>query len=322
MVPFQGVWGKKNNEIMNKFIFLIGLLTFTLQNKAQTIADADGNTYNTITIGKQVWLKENLKTTKYNDNTSIPNITSLSAWASTYSAAYCWNNFDINTYKATYGALYNWYAINTDKLCPLGWHVPSYAEFDTLITYLGGTSVAGGKLKEAGLAHWRSPNEGADNSSGFTALPGGLIDPVNNPFNFHLYGGDGHWWSSSLNTSSEAWEISLAVYVSSTSFTSMDKRWGFSVRCMKDISTGINTGAIEYTGDLVYPNPANEKVYIKDYRFLNDIVVIYDLQGKKVIETMVGKEPIDISILSRGIYIVRIIDSKKNVFKKLIVLSK
>ena len=114
----------------------------------------------------------NLKTTKYNDGTSIPNVTNDTSWSNLTTGAYCWYNNDVS-YKNPYGALYNWYAVNTGKLAPKGWHVPSDAEWTTLITYLGGESIAGGKLKEAGTTHWLSPNTEATNSTGFSALPGG-----------------------------------------------------------------------------------------------------------------------------------------------------
>lgn len=133
-----------------------------------SVADADGNIYTTRIIGTQMWMVENLKSTRYNDDTPI---TYHTGFQST-SPEYAWYNNDIS-YKTPYGALYNWYAINTGKLCPTGWHVPADAEVVTLVTYAGGYSVAGGKLKEVGLTHWVTPNLGATDEYGFTALPGG-----------------------------------------------------------------------------------------------------------------------------------------------------
>jgi uncharacterized protein (TIGR02145 family) len=142
------------------------------------VTDGDGNVYNTVTIGTQIWMKGNLKTMKFNYGTSIPNVTDNTTWAGLTSAAYCWYNNDAATYKTTYGALYNWYAVDVasndgKNVCPAGWHIPSDAEWTTLTDYLGGASVAGSKLKETGTTHWLSPNTGATNESGFTALPGG-----------------------------------------------------------------------------------------------------------------------------------------------------
>jgi len=138
------------------------------------MTDVDGNNYKTIKIGNQEWMAENLKTTKYKDGTSIPLFTAATPMANFTSPGYCWYNSDSATYRNSYGALYNWYAVNTGKLAPTGWHVPTEAEWNTLIAYLGGESVAGGKLKEAGTSHWSSPNTGATNEVGFSALPGGM----------------------------------------------------------------------------------------------------------------------------------------------------
>jgi len=135
-----------------------------------TLSDIEGNSYKTIQIGTQVWMAENLKTAKYNDNTSIPLVT-IGLWGDT-NPAYSWYNNDPAT-KDTYGALYKWYTVATGKLCPTGWHVPSDVEWTTLTTFLGGEGVAGGRMKESGTGHWLTPNSDATNSSGFTALPVG-----------------------------------------------------------------------------------------------------------------------------------------------------
>jgi uncharacterized protein (TIGR02145 family) len=136
-----------------------------------TVTDIDGNVYTTITIGTQVWTVENLKTSRYRNGVSIPNVTDDAAWAAQTTGAYCnYNNNEGNV--ATYGRLYNWYAVaDANNVAPAGWHVPSYAEWDVLRNYLGGMYIAG-QSKRSRLA-WLSPNTGADNSSGFTALPGG-----------------------------------------------------------------------------------------------------------------------------------------------------
>jgi uncharacterized protein (TIGR02145 family) len=138
------------------------------------VTDIDGNMYSTITIGTQTWMKQNLKTTRLNDGTPIPNV-SGGAWGGLTTPAYCWYSDD-NSYSATYGALYNWYAVNTGKLAPQGWHVATDAEWTTLSNILGGDALAGGKLKEIGLAHWETPNTGATNETGFSAVPGGSLE--------------------------------------------------------------------------------------------------------------------------------------------------
>ena len=198
---------------------------------ANTLTDIDGNFYHTVTIGTQVWMVENLKTTKYRDGTSIPNVTGNSAWSSLTTGAYCdYNNTSSNS--STYGRMYNWYAINdTHNLCPAGWHIPTDAEWTNLTNHLGGESVAGAKLKETGIAHWTTPNADATNESGFTALPGGTrwVDGV-----FGLIGTEGRWWSSTEFDAQNAWWRILNNTSGSVVRTNNLKTYGFSVRCVKD----------------------------------------------------------------------------------------
>ena len=142
--------------------------------------DMDENVYTEVTIGTQIWLVENLKTTKYADGSTIPLITDNTEWTNDITGGMCYYNNDVAN-KAIYGSLYNWYAVDnvkglayiTKNGVDQNYRVPTYADFTTLATYLGGGAVAGGKLKETGIIHWQTPNTGADNSSGFTSLPGG-----------------------------------------------------------------------------------------------------------------------------------------------------
>ena len=197
-----------------------------------TVKDNDGNVYSIVTIGTQVWMKENLKTTKYNDGTSIPLVTDATAWTNLSTPGFCWYNNDSANYKATYGALYNWYTVNTGKLCPTGWHVPTDAEWTTLTDYLGGTSVAGGKLKEEGTAHWNSPNTGATNESGFTALPGGIRINYNGTFTY--IGEHSNWWPATDYDATNAWYRTLNYNNSEVGRYDNSKRYGFSVRCVRN----------------------------------------------------------------------------------------
>jgi uncharacterized protein (TIGR02145 family) len=194
------------------------------------LLDEDGNTYNVISIGIQVWMAENLKTAKYNDGTSIPNVIDNTTWNGLSTDAYCWYNNDEATYKETYGAMYNWYAVNSGKLCPTGWHVPTDAEWTTLTTYLGG-DFAGGKLKETGITHWTTPNDGATNEYGFTALPGGFryLDGT-----YYSIGYGGIWWSSTEYSTTNAYSLHLDHSTSSVDRGYRDKRNGLSVRCVRD----------------------------------------------------------------------------------------
>ena len=147
------------------------------------MVDIDGNIYPVVKIGTQIWTTKNLATTKYRDGTSISGPTySGAAWALA-TEAYCWYSDNYATYGTVYGALYNWYAVSDAKnIAPLGWHVATDAEWTTLTTYLGGESVAGGKLKEAGTSHWNTPNTEATNETGFTSLPGGYRYDYNGTF--------------------------------------------------------------------------------------------------------------------------------------------
>lgn len=197
-----------------------------------TMTDQDGNVYKTVTIGTQTWMAENLRTTKYNDGTSIPYVTKDDELSSLSTGAY-WNydNTSNTDTIATYGRFYNWYAVNTGKLAPKGWRVPTDADWTQLTTYLGGESVAGDKLKEVGTAHWISPNTGATNETGFTALPGGFSG---NYLSFNYIGYYGYWWSSTEGEASKAWSRWIHYNLSYVSKIYGLKERGFSVRCLRD----------------------------------------------------------------------------------------
>jgi uncharacterized protein (TIGR02145 family) len=186
--------------------------------------------YPIVKIGEKTWMAENLRTTKLNDGTPIQNVTDNTSWSGN-TPAYCWYNNIEAGYKDAYGALYNWYSVNTGKLCPAGWHVPTDLEWTNLTNYLGGVTVAGGKMKEV-RAYWTGPNTGATNESGFTGLPGGFRQWNGT---FALAGNDGFWWSATeTDDHYSAWKFYLD-YTSYQSFRSSDvKAQGYSVRCLKD----------------------------------------------------------------------------------------
>ena len=195
-----------------------------------TVTDIDGNVYHSVTIGTQVWMVENLKTTKLNDGTAIPIVTDGTIWDALTTPGCCWYNNDSASNKNTYGALYNWYAVNTGILAPTGWHVPTDSEWSILTTYLGGENVAGGALKESGTTHWISPNSGATNITGFTALPGGSHLGKGG---FYSIGNYGQWWTATENTSNA--DIRRLYYNNASSVSSYDARSnGQSVRLIKD----------------------------------------------------------------------------------------
>jgi uncharacterized protein (TIGR02145 family) len=192
-----------------------------------SIYDIEGNKYRTIAIGTQIWTAENLKSTRYNDGTDIPFVPDVNPWASLKTPGYCWYNND----SVGYGAIYNWYAVNTGKLCPEGWHVPTDEEWTILTDYLGGKSVAGGMIKETGTSHWLSPNTGASNESGFTGLPSGYRNYAGGFNDISYYG---FWWTSTEWSSTSAWYRDVFYNYFSVDRSNSNKKSGANVRCLKD----------------------------------------------------------------------------------------
>lgn len=214
------------------FMFLGLLFLITCEKENGKPTDGDGNVYDTVIIGIQVWIKENLKTTKYNNGVSIPLVTDNAEWSAKTSAAYCWYNNNPD-YKDGYGALYNWYTVNSKLLCPIGWHVPTEEEWTTLINNLGGEDFAGGKLKESGVTHWVAPNFGATNETGFTAIPGGARNQ--NDGTFYSIGYTGSWWiSSSEYNENSGWRLDIQHITGGAYIKALSKKAGFSVRCIKN----------------------------------------------------------------------------------------
>jgi uncharacterized protein (TIGR02145 family) len=197
------------------------------------IDSRDNERYKTIKIGTQVWMAENLKTTKYRNGDIIGTTSSATLNISGESTPkYQWAYDGKENKVAIYGRLYTWYAITDSRnVCPTGWHVPSDAEWTTLTTYLGGVSVAGEKLKETRTTHWQSPNTGATNETGFTALPSGYRSHNGT---YAVVGYYGSWWSSSEYSTASAF-LRVMGYDNGSVARSSDNRWsGFSVRCLKD----------------------------------------------------------------------------------------
>ena len=213
------------------------------------VTDVDGNIYKTVKIGNQIWMAENLKTEKYKDGTAIPMVTDNTAWAALTTPSYCWYDNDEAANKNTYGALYNWYTVNTGKLCPAGWHVPTDAEWTTLENYLiaigfnyDGTTTENKIAKSlASSSGWSSSTivgaigntdyPAKRNISGFAAFPGAVRES-NGEFNF--IGDYGFWWSSTEDWSFSAWLRGLYYDNSSVGRASFQKQAGLSVRCLRD----------------------------------------------------------------------------------------
>lgn len=212
-------------------IALFSFLAFGCEKDKTTVTDIDGNEYATVTIGNQVWMTSELKTTKYNDGSVIPVVTDIVAWSNLTTGAVCDYSNDA-TKSAVYGKLYNWYAVNSNKLCPTGWHAPSKAEWESFDNALGGASVAGGKIKETGTTHWLSPNTGATNESGFTALGGGYRNYQGAFKDFNYIVG---YWSSTQSDATFAYHRSAWASNASVDTYAVNKKTGFNVRCIQDL---------------------------------------------------------------------------------------
>ena len=199
-----------------------------------TVIDVDSNNYQTIGIGTQIWMAENLATVRLNDGTLISLIKNDSIWASPWNKhpTYCTYNNDSIYYKRTYGLLYNYNAIKTGLLCPDGWHVPSKADWDTLIQFAGGIKMAGGKLKNMHSSLWEGTNYGFENNYDFNALPGGYRKFISGFF--FDKGIAAYWWTADSVNSYEAYSISLQNSNTNIGTLVSSKRYGFNIRCLKN----------------------------------------------------------------------------------------
>jgi len=192
-----------------------------------TITDVDNNTYKTVKINGQEWMAQNLRTSRYFDNSFIDKVIDSASWVNTTDGAWIWYNNDFN-YETPYGKLYNWHAVNSGKLCPENWHVPSENEWMAMRDSLLMFTPPGGALKERDTDHWNSPNTGANNQTGFTGIPGGL-----RPGGYQSLGEHGYFWSSTASSATEA--VAFYLYaVSADLFSSNQEKFvGASVRCVR-----------------------------------------------------------------------------------------
>jgi uncharacterized protein (TIGR02145 family) len=198
-----------------------------------TVNDYDGNTYNTIGIGTQIWMIQNLNVTHYRNGDPIPNITDNNGWNATTSGAYCNYNNDLG-YSTTYGKLYNWLAVkDTRNIAPTGWHVPTDDEWETLINFVGDKTTAGSILKEMGNTHWISGNSDATNQYGFQGLPGGWRINMGNFFYLHERG---FWWTKSNDYLPGNFAHAWGMHMDSIAITGYAtiQNFGLSVKCVKD----------------------------------------------------------------------------------------
>jgi uncharacterized protein (TIGR02145 family) len=334
-----------NHITMKKFLLYSALLSFGYICKAQTVTDIDGNVYNTVAIGTQVWMRENLKTTHYENGTAIPLVTGNSNWAALTitSKAYCWYNDDIAN-KETNGALYTWAAAMNGSLssvinpsgiqgvCPTGWHLPSDAEWSVLENYLADNgynfdgSVGGGRGRIAkslaSISGWESFSTigGVGNTdyslyrnkSGYTAFPGGFRYDYGG---FVDIGKSGWWWCATEYDASYVWDRHMGYSICYVGRSESDKKLGLSVRCVKNDIVNSNNSLIN-DNHFVFPNPANDELFIANNDFSNVLVSISDLQGRLILSKSINSTSIDISNLSSGVYLVKIsISGNVNTYK-------
>ncbi len=210
--------------------------SFSGENESYTssttgkLTDVDENTYNIVKIGSQWWMAENLRTTKYDSGNNIENITDNTNWQTTSEGA--WSYYDNDSqYNEPYGKLYNWYAVDDQRnICPTGWRAATDEDWTILTDYLGGSEVAGGKLKDKGTTYWNSPNSDATNEVGFTALPGGFRLSSGS---FRSMGDFGRWWTSTQSSNDNAFHRHMAYDHAEVYDGSSGKNMGYSVRCVK-----------------------------------------------------------------------------------------
>lgn len=288
---------------MNKLLMFLIIGTICTCTSGQTVADIEGNVYDTVIIGTQVWMKENLKATRYNDNTPIPNVTDSVAWSNLTTDAFCdWGNDPDNS--SIYGTLYNWYVVEGPKeICPSGWHVPSDSEWSVLVAYLGGDSVAGSHLKETGNEHWLFQNTDADNSSGFTALPSGHRHRIGS---FATLGYYGFWWSSTKTDSMQAFNRYVSYNNSAMGRSRSEYQNGFSIRCIRDLPSEIESGPhLKHHFPEIRIDRRRRNVFLFDSGIQGCTISIYNCLGQIMYKKLLkqGRDEADVRFLPGGSYI-------------------
>ena len=315
-----------------KWITLVFTLYAFSQAPGNGLTDIDGNNYNSVIIGTQEWMKENLKVSKYSDGTPIPQVTDPTAWSNLTTGAWCYYNNNASL-GSTYGKMYNWYAVagiwqtesnpptpaqiaSRKSLAPSDWQVPSVADWSLLFNYLGGNNIAGGKMKEAGLNHWLDPNTDATNFSGFTGLPGGYRAITSLGDNLT---GTGHWWCSDYLAPFAANSFQLSWISGSVVNSIFDTRTGISVRWIKNSTMGNET----FNNQLfeIYPNPAKDQLIIDSKNTTNLVgwnYKILNALGQEVLYGVLNSQLniIQLNIINgQGLYFVKIFDRENNLIE-------
>ena len=322
---------------MKTLIFLTSLSitsNFFGQSAGSGMTDIDGNLYNSVIIGTQEWVKENLNVSKYNDGTIIPQVTDPTAWGNLTTGAWCYYNNDAAN-GLIYGKLYNYFAVAgihdtiastpNKVLAPIGFHVPTDTNWTTLTDYLGGFLVAGGEMKEIGTAHWMSPNTGATNSSGFTGLADGYRWYYGTDGGMGLYA---NWWSSTLYTNITTNTVSVWIRHMDHDNAAISKNdglkeFGLSVRLLNDTlfsDSPTNIESIEAKKINIYPNPTNGDFTITGLELVGTVssLTLTDMNGKvvKVLDTKATK--FSMASIKPGVYFLNIMSGNKQEVLKIV----
>ena len=302
---------------MNKLVIKLCLLFFVSKFYAQIDSNCASpnkkvNSIPTVTIGTQVWTNKNLDVTTYRNGDPIPEVTDPTQWKNLTTGAWCYYNNASN--DAIYGKLYNWYAVNDPRgLAPEGFHVPTSDEWLQLINYLGGSAVAGGKLKEAGTTNWNSPNKDATNSSGFTALgTGNRIDFGS----FTQFKNSASFWTSSVFYDNFSFIYSMNYNTASANRNYPPKTYGIAVRCVADNDLNNASYSDTMNSFSMYPNP------VTDILSLNNIgndttnlhIEIITLDGRLVLKKDFKPSlliKIGVENLPNGMYLCKISTNSK-----------
>jgi len=274
---------------------------------AQTVTDIDGNVYQTVTIGSQRWMAENLKTTHFSNGVAIA--TTTTAVNNDYNAVYQWAYNDDANLVPVYGRLYTWpVAIDNRNVCPAGWRVPTDTDWVVLGNFLGGTTVAGAKMKETGTTHWLATDNSVDNSSSFTGLPGGLRG---NPMGYSNKGNTGTFWTSTaLDGGSFPRGICFRLTAANSELTQglAVGNCGQSIRCIQNMAVGVES-LPQDNGLQLFPNPAGHQLTIRFHAPGDRRLYVYNLEGALLFEKELRNtsEQLDTESLPKGMYLLKVV---------------
>jgi uncharacterized protein (TIGR02145 family) len=264
-------------KVYTRFLFLL----IPVISHGQ-VTDIDGNTYQTVVIGNQEWMAENLRTSMLNDSTPISLIANATTWTTFNEPAMCWYNNDSAGHHAIYGRMYNGFAAMHPKICPDGWQMPSVTDWDLMISTLGGFAVAGGKMKHAGTQYWEPPNTGATNSSGFTAYPNGWRSNSDGQFNF--IGQRAGWFALAPGNSTAFRWVSWSIESAGTG--AISEHAGLCIRCFRTVSN-VSIEEVQETQLRVWPNPSNGLLRLEIPNLMTRLVV-RNILGQRVFQEEVA----------------------------------